>query len=197
MTQQQRSEETRSRIISTAFACFARYGYDATGVAEICSEAGVSKGAFYHHFPSKQAVFLELMKLWLSGVEEETRKLLSSTLPVPERFMHFAGLIHGISSDAEGRLNIVLEYYSRASRDKYVWQETVAPYQHFTDLISGVIQEGIDEGSIRPVDPQVAARAMVSLAIGILLQGLVSSQEVDWGQVTQDSLQMFFKGLQT
>ena len=56
---QQRSEETRARILAAALDRFARYGYDATGVAEICRAAGVSKGAFYHHFPSKQAAFLE------------------------------------------------------------------------------------------------------------------------------------------
>lgn len=193
--QQQRSEETHARIINTAFTCFARDGYTATRVAEICREAGVSKGAFYHHFPSKQAVFLELMKSWLAEIDQQIQTQLGSSLPVPERFQVLANLVDRVFTDAQGSLPIFLEYFSQAARDDYIWQETVAPYQHFTTLIAGVFQEGIEEGSLRQIDPQVAARAIVSMAVGILVQGLVSSPGVDWGQVARDSVTMFIDGL--
>ncbi len=42
MAHQQRSEDTRARILRAALECFSRAGYDATGVAEICAAAGVS-----------------------------------------------------------------------------------------------------------------------------------------------------------
>ena len=64
---QTRSQETKNQILGAAYQLFSQSGYDATGVAEICQAAGVSKGAFYYHFPSKQAVFLELMDNWLAG----------------------------------------------------------------------------------------------------------------------------------
>jgi AcrR family transcriptional regulator len=53
MRTQQRGEETHARILEAAAACFGQHGYDAVGVAEICRQANVTKGAFYHHFPSK------------------------------------------------------------------------------------------------------------------------------------------------
>ncbi|MCJ7737907.1 MAG: TetR/AcrR family transcriptional regulator [Anaerolineae bacterium] len=54
MPTQQRSQATQTSILDAAAAAFAEQGYDATGVAEICKRAGVSKGAFYYHFESKQ-----------------------------------------------------------------------------------------------------------------------------------------------
>jgi TetR/AcrR family transcriptional repressor of nem operon len=45
---QQRSEETRASILDAAVRCFALSGYDAASVDDICEEAGVSKGAFWH-----------------------------------------------------------------------------------------------------------------------------------------------------
>jgi len=65
MPQQPRAEETRTRILNAAQLCFSRYGYDAASVADICKEAGVTKGAFYYHFETKQALFLELLNRWL------------------------------------------------------------------------------------------------------------------------------------
>ena len=66
---QQRGEETRSHILDVAGELFAQRGYDATSVADICDGAGVTKGAFYHHFESKQAVFLELRDRWLAPLD--------------------------------------------------------------------------------------------------------------------------------
>ena len=85
MANQQRSEATRARILTAAAVAFAGQGYDATGVAEICERAGVSKGAFYYHFETKQALLLTLVDVWL---QELTRALgqPDPTARCPTRF---------------------------------------------------------------------------------------------------------------
>lgn len=45
-------------------------GYEATSIAEICDHAGVTKGAFFHYFPNKEAIALEALRTWIqSGME--------------------------------------------------------------------------------------------------------------------------------
>jgi AcrR family transcriptional regulator len=56
-TQAERTEATRGRLISTARRLFAEKGFAATSTEEILSEAAVSRGALYHHFPSKTDLF--------------------------------------------------------------------------------------------------------------------------------------------
>ena len=68
--QKHRSAETRQKIESAALELFSRDGYDATGVADICTRAGISKGAFYHHFPTKQDVFLSLLNYWVASIHK-------------------------------------------------------------------------------------------------------------------------------
>lgn len=51
------AELTRRRLIDTARELFATKGYDATSVDDLLAGAGVSKGALYHHFRDKQALF--------------------------------------------------------------------------------------------------------------------------------------------
>ncbi|HPX96273.1 MAG TPA: TetR/AcrR family transcriptional regulator [Brevefilum fermentans] len=51
MTNLVRGADTRQSILDTALSLFSKNGYDATSVAEICQQAQISKGAFYHHFP--------------------------------------------------------------------------------------------------------------------------------------------------
>jgi AcrR family transcriptional regulator len=53
---QARAEATRRKIIETAIELFDELGYGETGLADVLQRAGVSKGAFYYHFDSKEAV---------------------------------------------------------------------------------------------------------------------------------------------
>jgi AcrR family transcriptional regulator len=59
LTRKQQAEQTRQRLFNTAMGLFDKKGYDRVTVDEICAKAGVSKGAFYNHFKSKDQVVLE------------------------------------------------------------------------------------------------------------------------------------------
>jgi AcrR family transcriptional regulator len=56
-TQAERREATRRRLIDVARECFAVDGYDQTSTDHIREQAGVSRGAMYHYFPSKRDIF--------------------------------------------------------------------------------------------------------------------------------------------
>lgn len=53
----ERGEATRNHLLETATRLFTERGYDHTPIELVISEAGVSRGALYHHFPSKVALF--------------------------------------------------------------------------------------------------------------------------------------------
>lgn len=50
------SAKRRAHIIGAAVRCFFRQGFTVTSVDDVCAEAAISKGAFYSHFPSKEAL---------------------------------------------------------------------------------------------------------------------------------------------
>src|SRR5512132_2182382 len=52
-------EASHERIVSAAARAIRRSGYDGTGVADIMKEAGLTHGAFYAHFPSREALLAE------------------------------------------------------------------------------------------------------------------------------------------
>lgn len=193
---QQRSEETRARIMSAAGDLFARYGYDATGVAEICTVAAVSKGAFYHHFPSKQALFLALLEEWLSDVEVNLEIARSGAKDVPSALLKMAGRTGHVFQAADGRLSFFFEFWTQASRQPAVWQATIAPYRKYEKMIAEMIEDGIREGSLLPAtDPQAAAKVIVGFAMGLLLQALFDPAGANWNEVMQRGILMLLEGM--
>ncbi|RPH61574.1 MAG: TetR/AcrR family transcriptional regulator [Chloroflexi bacterium] len=191
---QQRSEETRTHIMESALRRFANYGYNAASVDEICTDAGVSKGAFYHHFPSKQAIFLALLESWLLSVDATLQSALQPT--VPATLVKMADMLPDIFTAADGRLPMFLEFWLQASRDETVWAATIAPYQRYQQYFAALVQKGIDEGSFRAdVDVQAAAQAIVALAVGLLLEGLLAPQDTDWLKTARVSMDVLLNRL--
>lgn len=89
------SDTTRSRaILSTASRLFAAKGYSNTTTSEIAREAGVAEGTLYHHFGSKDGIFLtlfdETLDGFLSGIEELLAREMNGrdTLAALSRFWY-------------------------------------------------------------------------------------------------------------
>jgi AcrR family transcriptional regulator len=192
---QKRSQETRANILNAAQSLFAQNGYDATGVADICQEAGVSKGSFYYHFPSKQALFLELLDEWLSGLDVQLNLLRQNDQSAPDSLIAMTSVLPLVFQSAGNHLQMFLEFWIQASRDATIWEATIAPYHRYQTLFASLIEEGITEGSLEPVDTQITAQVIVSFAVGLLLQGLLDPQGADWEKVAKQGIQYLMDGI--
>jgi AcrR family transcriptional regulator len=196
MTTQQRGEETRQRILEVALEAFARYGYDATGVAEICRRAGITKGGFYHHFPSKQAVFLDLFEQWLGGIDAQLEAVRAEALTVPQELLGMTAMVRQVFQEASGKLPIFFEFLTKATHSQAVWSATAAPLRKYRAFLSEMIADGRKEGDLRPVDPDMAANLILAFAIGLLAIGLLDPTGADWGAAAQQGMDMLLQGLQ-
>ncbi|MHB1294090.1 MAG: TetR/AcrR family transcriptional regulator [Anaerolineae bacterium] len=195
MTPQERGAETRTRILAAATDCFAAQGYDATGVAEICARAQVSKGAFYHHFAGKQALFLALLEGWLADLDTRLSASRMGASSAPEALVHMVDAFANVLRSASGHLPLFLEFWAQAQRDPVIKAATIEPYRRYHRAFAELIAQGVAEGALRPVDPSVAARSIVSLAIGLLLQSLLDPDGADWVAVAAASVALLVAGL--
>lgn len=84
---------TRERILGAARKLLHREGYSAVGVAEICREAGVVKGSFYHFFPSKAELLTEVLRSNWQGANGALEALRQSPGPARGRIGQFFAMI--------------------------------------------------------------------------------------------------------
>jgi len=88
-----------------------------------------------------------------------------------------------------------VEFWSRAIRDQAAWEASNAYFLRYQERFAGLIAAGVAEGSLRPNDPNLTARMIVSLALGVILQGLLDPRGADWGRVMHEGIEYIFTNL--
>jgi AcrR family transcriptional regulator len=195
MNLREKGIKSKKKLLRAAQKCFAKYGYDAAGVAKICEYAGLSKGAFYHHFSSKQDLFLEMMDQWLKILDRYINIIKNESDNIPELVMNIASKARPIFIEAEGQLPIFIELWIQASRDRKLRKITIVSYKKYLKLFRGIIDEGIKKGSIRKVSPDIISRMIVAVAVGLMMQGLLDPEGADWDKVAKESTEVVIRGL--
>jgi len=116
---ERQAEATRQLLVSVARVLFTERGYAATSVEDIIQRAGVARGALYHHFAGKDALFRAVY----DAVQADTASaVVAAALAVPEPW---AGVRAGLSAfldaclDPEFRRIVVLDSVPVLSQD--VW----------------------------------------------------------------------------
>jgi TetR/AcrR family fatty acid metabolism transcriptional regulator len=161
---------TRERILDGALDVFARKGYHRALVDDIVRASGTSKGAVYHHFPNKEAVFVALV--------DEFSELLAS------RAASAVSARQGALAKVDGALTAVLTTFADNERlARLILLEAVSlgpAYQRkraevadrFAALIQGYLDEAVADGSLPAVDTRVATLAWLGAVNEIVVQWL-------------------------
>ncbi len=87
MALQARAQATRRRILDSAVELFAESGYGETGLADILGRAAVSKGAFYYHFDSKEAVAVAIIEEYRRRNAQQMRARIDPASPMLDRMI--------------------------------------------------------------------------------------------------------------
>jgi hypothetical protein len=116
--------------------------------------------------------------------------------PVREELIQMTAMVDRIFQQAGGQLPVFMEVLVEARHNPLVWQVIVAPFRKYRDFSSRIVQAGVDDGLLRPVDPDLASNLLMSFAVGLLAVDLLDPQGADWGQVAQKGIAMLLGGLQ-
>lgn len=156
-TQAERSETTRAALLGAGRRLFAERGYGAVGTEEVVREAGVTRGALYHHFAGKR----ELLEAVYEQLEAELAQELADSL-VPG-----ASVLETLRAGGEAFLDHCLEpevqqivlLDAPAVLGWERWREIGARYG--LGLISALVTAGIEAGEIEPQPVEPLAHALL------------------------------------
>ena len=156
-TQAERSRARREQILDAAFHTFSRRGYRDTAVDEIAAAAETSKGGVYFHFPTKEAIFRELMRTTADKlVEKVEREVAGEADPIAQADI----AIRTVLETFAGHRRMARLLFVDAFGAGRVFHAQVAElHVRFSALITGYLDRAVTDGTIAPLDTRIAGEA--------------------------------------
>jgi AcrR family transcriptional regulator len=163
----ERGEATRRHIIEVAAAAFSDHGYAGTSLNDVIRAAGVTKGAFYHHFPSKESLALDVVS---TKQQDWAGRVISAGMRHPRAVDQIRAMcealcdLHELDPAAQALQRLCVEM----SENRDLAPTLTAQFTQWIDLTAAVVRRAQEQGDIRSeVDAQVAAEVAVAMVQGI------------------------------
>lgn len=185
---QRRRKQTRQDLLSAARRVLSRHGFHRTKIIDIAGEAGIAVGTFYLYYPTKEALFLEmvedavhLLKADIDRLESPSADPIQRARAGCETFLRFA-------QENRDLFRIVFGHGVTFHGVAHRAQEL------FVSGVAANLAAGMRAGVFRPNRPDVVAQAFT----GMLLQVVswwIEQENVPVSEVTESLLEFAFRGL--
>ena len=195
-----RAEARPDEVLDAALDLFIEKGFAATRVEDIASRAGLSKGAVYLYFPSKEAL--------LEGIVKRAMLPIAST--AIEMVQGYAGdprtIITLVMKTIAGRMTDprIIAIPKLMMREMINFPDVAAMYRRevldrVIPMIVGLLRTGIAEGYLRPVDPDLTIRSIIGpIMLHVLLDevfGIRPGDGLAIERLVENHLTILFDGL--
>ncbi len=170
MAQQARAVRTRRAIVEAAGAVFDELGYGAASTTEILARSGVTRGALYFHFPSKEAIADAVVASQAAALIPPERKVrlqaaIDLTMSYADRLRHDPVL--------RGAVRLSVEQASYRKPD-------ATPYEGSEEVVFRLLREAQERGELLPsVDTAQVAHLIVGAFTGIQLLSQATDDRLD------------------
>ncbi len=154
--------DSAAAILDAAMALFAERGFDAVPISAIAERAGISKGNIFHHYGSKDGLYLAVMQQASGNTSHLLADLTRSAGSFADRIRHFARAhLHYLVSH-ENVARLILRELAQGDEERGRKMVEGAFGGNFATLVS-IFQSGQREGQVRAdLDPAVMALALLS-----------------------------------
>jgi AcrR family transcriptional regulator len=170
----------RESILVAAVHLFAEYGYHAAPLRDIARLAGIQAASIYHHYPSKQALLVEIMETYMQRlIANLERILLTYDNPIQRLNEAVANHIrmHTMYKDEF----FIIDTEIRALEEKNR-PNILALRKKYEVLIQEILQNGMERNVFRQSDVKVASYAIIAMCTEVATwfrpDGRLSTQQV-------------------
>jgi len=142
------------QILSAAALEFAERGYAGARVDRIARRAGVNKAMLYYHFVSKQALYRALLRQIFSRAADRIQPIATASLPADAKIDQVIATMAGFIEDHAFFPAIMMREVAEGGA--HLDPDTLKALARIPSAVGTIVQQGIADGSVRPMHPIAA-----------------------------------------
>jgi AcrR family transcriptional regulator len=182
----------REKVLAASVKLFAEYGYHAATMRDIARMTGIQAASIYYHYPSKQALLVEIMESHMRQLNANLERIINK----PQTFQQC--LYEVISNHILLHTTFKSEFFIidteiRALEDDNR-RKILALRDRYEDLIQGLLHEGMTQGVLRQTDIKISSYAIIAMCTEVA-QWFRSAGRLSVQQVVEMYFQMITEGL--
>jgi len=191
------SEERRSQILEAAKQAFSKQGIHKTRMSDIAEFSGLSKGALYWYFDSKDAIILALLDKVFEPEIQEMEALLEDSRSAEEKLLIYAERGGQDIINMLRWMPLIYDFFALAFRQNKIKEYISHYYKKNLALLEILIQQGIDSGEFKTNSPQDAAITIGSIIEGTVMLWMYDPETIDIVQHIKSNIQLLLNGLRS
>jgi AcrR family transcriptional regulator len=185
------TEELAHKLFEAAFALFGEKGFDRTTMDEIAAKAGVARATLYYYFRGKDDLFLFLLERGISTLGVALGEATQSGATGRERLEHALDVMIDLMSEFRDVLLVSMQEFGRIHSEASV----VHAWVHEHSPLLAILEQGVRDGSLRPIDVESTALAIFGAACWVCLHHIQTSGRVPTADVKTLMRRMVVEGL--
>ena len=160
--------QRKAQILAAALAVIVQKGYENSRMDDIVVSSKMSKGAIYWYYKSKKEVYLSLVNHWVHNYSAVLNHIVDTDRSASDQLRSlFQYFIVQYEKDPVV-FKALLEFWSMAGRDPEFNDKLQKVYSEFVNLISTIIQQGMDNGEFKNLDVDITAMSIMVNIEGIM-----------------------------
>ncbi len=188
-------EDSKERILAAAIRDFAQKGFANTSMNDIVRASGLSKGGVYWHFESKDAIVEAVFDQFFSEQAAQTEAILAQDGRAADKLKRIARAAGQQAEMWLAQFPSPMEFYALAVRDTSLSQTLRRYFVENEIRLAELIELGIADGQLRPVDAGQTAIALTGLFEGLLLLWVIDPQQFDFAAQVEAAVDLLLDGL--
>lgn len=189
------SEQRKSQILEAAKGVFSEHGFHNTRMSDIAEESGLSKGALYWYFESKDAIILSLLEKLFEPEIRDMQILLDEDCSAEKKLEQYVERAADDIQKTTKWMPLTYEFFAMAFRRDRIRNALTSFFQRNMKLLETLIQHGIDSGEFRASSAQEAAIAIGSLIEGTVILWMYDPSRIDIKAHIMSNTGILLKGL--
>ena len=162
-----KQENTKKKILDSAFDVFVKNGYKDTTMSHIVRESGLSKGAIYHYYKSKKDLFISLIDHWEIFSFPDFYSKSNKDESAHETLMRFADTVYEVFCKRPHVFLAEIEFWALANKDKEINDRSKVLYDKILKLFELVLNKGIRNKEFKKIDTKTISVELLSVFQGI------------------------------
>ena len=188
-------EERKSQIMDAAMKVITRKGFSNTRMDDIVNEAGLSKGAIYHHYEGKKEIFLALIEHWETQTFPDFYSRNGKERSATDTLRDFANEVYKVFKSRSYVFQAEVEFWALANQDDEIRKRSQELYEKIINLFELVVNKGIREKEFIQIDSRIAAIYILSVFQGINWFCIFNDNKIDAKDYIQQSIELILIGL--